>query len=63
MNAADDAEHRRVGAFVAVVGDGASAPTGSWGFTPLFALAVLLGAGNRRLRTMTDRDDQRSAEL
>lgn len=49
--------------FVVVLAEGAPNPTESWGVTPLFALAVFLGVGNRMLRSALDRGDQRNPQL
>lgn len=40
------------GLFVGVLADGAPPAPSPWGFTPIFVMAVLLGAGNRCLRML-----------
>ncbi|MEU7928355.1 hypothetical protein [Micromonospora sp. NPDC049107] len=46
-----------VGVFVGVLADGAPPAPSPWGFTPIFVVAVVLGAGNRYLRVLRRRDE------
>lgn len=45
------------GVFVGVLADGAPPTPAPQGFTPIFVVAVVLGAGNRRLRLLKRTDE------
>jgi hypothetical protein len=49
-------------AFVTVLAAESSSPTYPWGFSPVFALAVLLGMGNRKLRAVPSGSDQQPSQ-
>jgi hypothetical protein len=41
------------GVFITVLAGGAPGRTDPWGYTPIFAVSLLVGAGNRQLRHVT----------